>query len=59
MVKFEFKTSDSGTAVPQTIEADDYNMDMAGGKLTFFSQDHTQLASFAIGQGAYVRMVGK
>lgn len=57
MAKFEYKTT-SGMLPPSTIEADDYNLDTKGGKLTFFDKDNNQLASFSIGTGAYVKRLG-
>lgn len=58
MKKFEFKTSSADIA-PQTIEADDFNLDMQAGKLTFFDQANDQLAVFALGPGAYCKRSGK
>jgi len=56
MATFENKTR--ATAQPaQTIEADDYQMDTHAGKLTFTDKDNKQLASFAIGPGAYVKRI--
>ena len=60
MAKFEFKTHASGDHInPQTIEADDYQMDTVGGKLTFTDDNNEQIASYAISAGAFVRRVGK
>lgn len=53
MAKFEFKTHHNADV--ETIEADDYNLDMAGGKLTFFDKGNSQLASFSVAPGAYVK----
>jgi hypothetical protein len=57
MAKFEFKTR--AVTNPETIEADDYNLDTAAGKLTFFDENNDNLASFAIDDHAWVKRVGK
>jgi hypothetical protein len=57
MAKFEFKTR--GPANPETIEAADYNMDTAAGKLTFFDSNNDNLASYAIDAQAWVKRVSK
>ena len=53
MKKFEFLIK-SGQNV-ETIEADDFDLDTAKGKLTFFI-DTEQIASYATGPGAYVKL---
>jgi len=58
MAKFEFKLQKS--VIPaETIEAADYDLDTAKGKLTFFDEDKHQIASYAILPGAYVKRVSK
>ena len=57
--KYQFKKHGSGDHIPpETIEADDYDLDTKNGRLTF-TVDSEQVASFSIQQGAWVKRVGK
>jgi hypothetical protein len=53
MTKFEYTTGPN--QVPQTTEADDCDLDMPNGKLTFFDKDRKAIATFKIKPGAQVR----
>jgi hypothetical protein len=56
MAKFEFKLQK--TVQPaETIEADEYELDTANGKLTFFDEERNQIASYSTFPGAYVKKV--
>jgi hypothetical protein len=54
MARFEYKTQ-GGFHDPETIEAYDYTLDMAGRILTFTDEDGDKLASFAVSEGAFVK----
>jgi hypothetical protein len=57
--KYEYKTDGSRNDLkPETIEADDYDLDTKNGKLTF-TVDSEQVASFSIRPGAWVKRVSK
>ncbi|MFY9662164.1 MAG: hypothetical protein WAJ97_16195 [Terriglobales bacterium] len=54
MAKFEFKLQKT-VQPPETIDADEYELDTKNGKLTFFDEDRNQIASYATFPGAYVK----
>ncbi len=54
MPRFEFKTQKT-MLQPETIEADHYDLDMKGEKLTFYDEDDEQIASYHVHPGAYVK----
>jgi hypothetical protein len=53
MATFEYRVN--AKADVETIQAEGYNLDTKDRKLTFYDKDNNQLASYATGEGAYVK----